>query len=41
MLDFFREFKPMTSFFDDNSLSSNQDTNQFLVYVGIEPKSLI
>ena len=24
--------------YNDNSLSSNQDTNRFLVYVGIEPQ---
>ena len=28
---FLREFQPMTSVPDDNSLSSNQDTNQFLL----------
>ena len=28
---FFREFQPMASASDDSSLSSNQDTNQFLV----------
>ena len=28
----------MTSTFDNNSLSSDQDTNQFLVQVGIEPQ---
>ena len=28
---FFREFQPMASAPDDSSLSSNQDTNQFLV----------
>ena len=27
----FREFQPMTSAPDDNSLSSDQDINQFLV----------
>ena len=27
----FREFQPMASAPDDNSLSSDQDTNQFLV----------
>ena len=31
----------MASALDDNFLSSNQDTNQFLVYAGIEPISLI
>ena len=33
---FFREFQLRTSTPDDNSLSSDQDTNQFLVYEGIE-----
>ena len=33
---FFLEFQPMTSAPDDNSLSSDQDTNQFLMYVEIE-----
>ena len=28
---FFREFQPMMSAPDDSSLSSDQDTNQFLV----------
>ena len=28
----------MASAHDDNSLLSDQDTNQFLVYVGIEPQ---
>ena len=28
---FFREFQPMASAPDDSSLSSDQDTNQFLV----------
>ena len=28
---FFREFQPMASAPDDNSLSSDQDTNRFLV----------
>ena len=28
---FFREFQPMMFAFDDSSLSSDQDTNQFLV----------
>ena len=35
---FLREFQPMTSAPDDSSLSSDQDTNQFLVQVGIEPQ---
>ena len=35
---FFREFQLMMFILDDSSLSSNQDTNKFLVYVvGIEP----
>ena len=28
---FLKEFQPITSTFNDNSLSSNQDTNQFLI----------
>ena len=28
---FLREFQPMASAFDDSYLSSNQDTNRFLV----------
>ena len=28
----------MASALDDNFLSSDQDTNQFLVYAGIEPQ---
>ena len=28
---FFRKFQPMASVHDDNSLSSDQNTNQFLV----------
>ena len=28
---FFLEFQPIASTFDDSSLSSDQDTNQFLV----------
>ena len=32
----FREFQLMASAPDDSSLSSDQDTNQFLVYAGIE-----
>ena len=36
---FFREFQLMMFILDDSSLSSNQDTNQFLVYVvGIKPQ---
>ena len=35
---FFREFQPMTSALDDSSLSSDQDTNQFLVQAEIEPQ---
>ena len=31
----------MASAHDDNSLLSNQATNQFLVFAGVEPKSLI
>ena len=31
ILFFFREFQPMASAPDNRSLSSNQDTNQFLV----------
>ena len=30
---FLREFQPMVSTSDDNSLLSDQDTNQFLVYM--------
>ena len=30
---FLREFQPMASTSDDNSLLSDQDTNQFLVYM--------
>ena len=33
-----REFQPMASALDDSSLSSDQDTNQFLVQAGIEPQ---
>ena len=33
---FLREFQPMASAPDDSSLSSDQDTNQFLVEAGIE-----
>ena len=36
-LFFLREFQPMTSTPRDGSLSSDQDTNQFLVG-GIEPQ---
>ena len=35
---FFRKFQPMTFAPDHNSLSSDQDTNQFLVYAKIEPQ---
>ena len=35
---FFREFQSMASAPYDSSLSSDQDTNQFLVYAGIEPQ---
>ena len=35
---FFKEFQLMTSTSDGNSLLSNQDTNQFLVYAMIEPQ---
>ena len=31
----------MVSIHDDNSLSSDQDTNQFLVYGGLNPRSLV
>ena len=34
---FEREFQLMTATFDESSLLSDQDTNRFLVYVGIEP----
>ena len=33
---FEREFQPMTSAPDDSSISSNQDTNQFLVQAEID-----
>ena len=33
---FLREFQPMAFAPDDSSLSSDQDTNQFLVEAGIE-----
>ena len=33
---YIREFQPMTSTPDNSSLLSNQNTNWFLVYVGIE-----
>ena len=33
----FREFQLMASAFEDSSLLSDQNTNQFLVQVGIEP----
>ena len=33
---YIREFQPMTSAPGNSSLLSNQDTNWFLVYVGIE-----
>ena len=35
---FLKKFQPITSTSDDSSLLSNQDTNQFLVYVRIEPQ---
>ena len=35
---FFREFYPRASALDNNSLLSDQDTNQFLVQVEIEPQ---
>ena len=35
---FFREFQPMVSAPNNNSLSSNQDTSRFLVEAGIEPQ---
>ena len=35
---FFKKFQHITSTSDDSSLLSNQDTNQFLVYVRIEPQ---
>ena len=39
MLDlFFREFQSMTSTSDDSFLSSDQNTNQFLVLETIEPQ---
>ena len=39
---FLREFQPMTSALGNSSLSSDQDTNQFLVYAeGLNHKSLI
>ena len=36
---FFREFQPIMSALDNNSLLSDQDTNQFLVLTGIEPQT--
>ena len=33
---FFREFQPMVSVSNDSSFTSDQDTNQFLVWVRIE-----
>ena len=33
---YIREFQPMTSASGNSSLLSNQDTNWFLVYVGIK-----
>ena len=37
--DFFlKEFQSMASAPDDSSLISDQDTNQFLVWAGIEPQ---
>ena len=33
---YIREFQPMTSAPGNSSLLSNQDTNRFLVYVGIK-----
>ena len=33
-----REFQPMTSALDDNSLLLGQDTNKFLVQTNIEPR---
>ena len=38
---FFRKFQPMVSTLDDNSLSSNQDTNQFWCKRELNPRSLI
>ena len=35
---FLREFQPMTSAPDDSFLSSDQNTNKFLVYAEIEPQ---
>ena len=35
---FKREFQSIMSAFDDNYLSSDQDTNHFLVKAGIEPQ---
>ena len=38
---FFFNFKNIVSTPDDNSLSLNQDINQFFVYMGIESKSFM
>ena len=38
---FLREFQPMVSISDDNFVLSDQDTNRFLVQVGIKPQTLI
>ena len=38
LLLFFKEFQLMAFAFDDNFLSSNQDTNRFLVLARIEPQ---
>ena len=38
---FLREFQPLVSIPDDNFLLSDQDTNRFLVQVGIKPQTFI
>ena len=38
---YLKDFQPMTSAPDNSSLLSDQYTNHFLVYVEIEPRSLI